>query len=148
MPRLLLFSVCSRVIQDSEDDNLTLVSLIEGIAGYYRPGEPQPTEMSIQTRWSAVSVWLGQPEDEGKQFEQRVVVISPTGEQMGAASATFQMNYRTGRVSVNGRSFPTSGEGEHIVRLSFREAKTTEWQILSEYPILVVYEERDTGIFD
>lgn len=149
MPRLLLFSVCSRVIQDSEDADLTLVSIIEGLAGYYPPGEPKPTEMSIQVRWSAVSIWLRLPGDEGKLFEQSVTVISPNGEEMGGAATNVQMNYRTGRVSVNGRAFPTQGEGEHIVRLSFREAiEGAEWQTLAEYPILVIYQERDVGVFE
>lgn len=149
MPRLLLFSICSRVIQDSEDANLTLVSLVEYITGYYRPGEPKPAEMSVQVRWSAVSVWLRLPEDEGKLFEQSVTVLSPTGEQLGGAASNLQMNHRTGRVSVNGRAFPTRGEGEHIVNLSLREAKEgAEWQTVAEYPILVIYEEHETGAFD
>ncbi len=146
MPRLLLFAVCSRVIEDNADGNLTLVSLLEGLAGYYPPGQNKPTEMSVDVRWSAVAVWWRLPEDDGKSFEQSVVVISPDGEEMGGASHSFQMKLRSGRISVNGRSFPTKGEGEHMVRLSLRELKEdAEWKVVTEYPIFVVYQERDVA---
>ena len=146
MPRLMLFAVCSRVIEDDSEGDLTLVSLLEGIAGYCPLGQSQPTEMSIGVRWSAVAVWWKSPEDEGRDFEQSVVVVSPEGEQMGGSSHLFQMNSRSVRVSVNGRSFPTRGEGDHMVKLSFREAtEDAEWKMVTEYPIFVSYQERDVA---
>lgn len=146
MPRLMLFAVCSRVIEDNSDGDLTLVSLLEAVAGYYPPGQSKPTEMSVGIRWSAVAVWWKLPEDEGRSFEQSVIVMSPDGEEMGGISHSFQMKLRSGRISVNGRSFPTRGEGEHMVRLSLREAKEdAKWETITEYPIFVVYQERDVA---
>lgn len=140
MPRLILFAACSQVIQDIQDRSLSLISLLNGVRTN-TPADPEtPGGIKVQTPWAAVAVWLRVPEDEGKTFEQLVEIVPPDSEPVGGAHHQFQIQTRTHNIGVNGDSFPTKGEGEHMVRLSFREANG-EWQVVAEYPIYVAYTE-------
>ncbi len=140
MPRLLLFAPCIKSIVDKDEGNISLIAVIESVRAQIPPSEPIPSRAVAPIQWSAVSSWLGLPEDAGKRFEQRVQLITP--DQMEAISAVvpFEMTMRTHHVMTSINAFPVSQTGELILRLQIHEVgESHEWETVAEYPILVVH---------
>ena len=84
MPRLLMFAPCQKAIIDQQDQSISMISILTGIKAQPLPDDqnratPVPPNAAAPFKWAAVSVWLRQPDDGDRTFEQRFAVHLPNG---------------------------------------------------------------------
>lgn len=138
MPKLLLFAPCEKVIVDDLSKGISLISLLEQVEG--RVIKVAEEKVMAALPWTAFTMWLKTPEDEGKTYEPRAFVLQPDGTEIMAATAEFQLSQRSHRVINSFFGFPINQPGEHTVRLALRERGGNEmWVTMADYPILVIH---------
>ena len=147
MPKLLLFAPCHRAILDKADNSLSLVSVIHGLVVSPLPGtvdEPVPPNTVMPLNWSVGTVWLRNPDDGDKTFEQRVTVFTAASTKMETNGMPFQMTHRTHHLVMTANAFPLGGPGEYRLVLLLREVRPDgKWLEVAEYPIEIQYEQHE-----
>ena len=96
MPRLLLFAPCERVIINTEDNNVTLMTVLSeiGVSWPSSAMDKLRDTPRLLTRWQVIASWLREPGDEGREFEQICELVMPDGSKAGEpARATFTMKF-------------------------------------------------------
>ena len=148
MPRLLFFVPAEKALIERDDSSLSLISVIGGITVNVTPdGKDLPEDAGIPFRWAVAAMWLRQPDDEDKAFEQRVDVVSPSNKVTGGAVSAFTMSRRTHYNVVRGEGFPVAQPGQYHLRLSLRETgKDAEWEVVSEYPLEIIHNPSDENL--
>jgi hypothetical protein len=142
MPRLLLFGACQKVIVDRDESLISMIAILSGFKVQVPKDEEIPPDALIAVPWGIVTIWLRKPEDEGKNYEQRIEVILPSGQVHGGIVQSFSMTLRTHQVTTKGESFPMGSPGEYLFRLSLRDVgEENEWQIVSDYPVEIQHVE-------
>lgn len=145
MPKLLLLAACQKAILDQAENTLSIISLIETLT-VDSPRDQEGREVVAVLPISVVSLWLREPEDEGKSFEGSLQILSPDGRQIGGGTTPFRMSHRGHRLIATLDSFPVRQEGEYRIVQRIREAgDKEEWQSVGEYPILVQHREKPTA---
>jgi hypothetical protein len=142
MPHLLLFAPCQKAILDKGDNSLSIIGVMHGLVANLSAIDPKPLPANAVAPlvWSAASIWLRTPEDEGKAFEQKVDVIDPNGSRFDSNNASlFKMTHRTHHITINGAGFPIAVAGEYKVVLSLREVGQEEWRKIIEYPVEITH---------
>jgi hypothetical protein len=139
MPRLLLFAACEKVIIDQQTNVLSLMSLLQDINVQIPPGAPlPPSNAIIPMQWTTVSIFLPESEDSGKQFEQRVTLVSSSNVQLlQSPAAPFALTGPHRIISqVNG--MPIGNAGLLTLKCHLREQGANVWQEIGDgYPINV-----------
>jgi hypothetical protein len=141
MPRLLIFVPCDRVIIDVKHKQASLIEVLEAIGVSLT--ENLPEDALAPLKWSIFTLWRSDKKEEGKVFEQRIEIVSPSGKVTGDHVTPFELqegklNHKV-RFDVNG--FRIGEAGDWIVRLSLREVDSgNKWQHLADYPINVKHE--------
>lgn len=135
MPRLLVFVPAEKVLIDSEDNTIGLVGILGGLN--VPAPEPLPEDAGAPVRWNVLALWKRQPEDEGRQYEQRVQLVSPSGRVLVEGLQTFQMVTSSQRNRLRIDGFPVAEEGEHTLALSLRDAGEETWRDIADYPLAV-----------
>jgi hypothetical protein len=135
MPRLLLFLPCERAIIDRSDNTVSLISVMQQLNADVLTGMPKNAKAT--QRWNAVAVWMTQPGDEGKRFQQRVTLTNPDGKLMLQALTEFEMtkhfHHTIGRVG----NFPIGVPGVYELGLDIRELGQEQWTPVSAFPVLL-----------
>lgn len=91
----------------------------------------------VPIRWCAFSLWRKVPEDEGKDFEQRIDLVSPQGKLVVSATPlNFAMTHNFHRLTTHFSGFPVGDAGDYMVNLMFGE-KGKELSQKASYPISV-----------
>jgi hypothetical protein len=140
MPRQILFAVAENIIVSAEDHAASLINLITGltiqVAGPLP--EPLPEPITIPVKMTVCVVWLREPEDEDKLFEQRVEIVLPEGQALGESLVRFGIPDRSHVNTVKFLSFPVSTPGVYQVRLSLRETNGGDnWRFIADYPMQI-----------
>ncbi len=100
-----------------------------------------PEEEAVPIPWHLIAQWRRLPEDEEKQFEQRIQLILPNGKITHESSNTFNLQSNSYRHVLRFTGMPVGLPGNLLLRLSVREANTTQrWKNVTEYPLEVHYE--------
>ena len=76
MPRLLIFAVCEKVIID-DAGMASLIGLFSRIS-IAVPKEGIPPNAVAPKEWAAFTSWTWDSEDEGKEFDQLLQVLTPS----------------------------------------------------------------------
>lgn len=139
MPRLLLFGICQKAIVDRSDETVSLIALIPGITVQLDSKGAIPDYIAMF--WGGAAIWLRIPEDDGKTYEQRVTIVSPSGKEVGGTSYTFSLLNRTQQNIISGNQFPSAEAGEYDIQLWLREVgEENEWQRITSYPIEIQHQ--------
>jgi len=163
MPRLLLFAVGERVIIERDTNFVSIVNVIHGLritreraaqiaatasaTGAAGPADGDPGVLVApvaEFNWGAVSLWRREPGDEGRDFEQRLDILGPNGENFGGPVTPFDLEKGVHSIPINGKVFPFVRDGTYTIRVSVRGAKTEgeeagEWSLAAEYPFDITF---------
>ena len=137
MPRLVYFIACEKVLVGEEDKSPSLITLFDQVIVPVPP--PEATGVQAGMRWSLVSYWLKLPEDEGKQYEQRTLLLSPDGEERGEVTLKFELTGSRHRNTIRVFGFPVTTAGNYLAKLSIREVGSQDWVEVTDYPISVIH---------
>lgn len=137
MPKLLMFLPCERAII-SQDNFLSLISVMESITTQVPVGTTVPENAVAPLQWSVATLWQHQPEDNGRQYEQRVQLVLPNGNQVAEVALPFEMAAPLVRNVATIRGFPISQPGDCSLVLSLRRAGG-EWEEIAAFPLTVVH---------
>jgi hypothetical protein len=144
MPRFLAFLPCERVVVASDDQSISLFSIVQGITATQLAAassdEPHPSEDSPATlpiRWSIFVLWQRLAEDEGVTYESRVQLLSPSGNPLVEHTSELALLKNRHRYTMKAFGFPYVGKGQYLLRLSLRtlSPSTGEFNTIAEYPI-------------
>lgn len=138
MPHLLLFAPCQKAIIDKSDGSISMIGLVQGFTAQQETDEPIPANAVVPVPWSAVIVWQKEASDEGRVFEQKLVIVAPEGGlQPDPIVVSFKMENRIHQLTLNGSAFPMGVRGEYKLSLSLRDVGNDDWQHLKDYPLII-----------
>ncbi|MFN8483794.1 MAG: hypothetical protein U0768_12210 [Anaerolineae bacterium] len=141
MPKLVLFAPCDKAIVDQETNSLSLIAILENIRVPIVDGITVPADTSAPLTWACVSMWQRIEGDANKEFEQRICLLLPDGQEAIESITSFQMTdlYMRSVLRVNG--FPVGQEGEHTLRLAVRETGAEPvWRTVADFVLNVIHE--------
>jgi hypothetical protein len=143
MPQLLLFLPCEKAIVNEQDNNLSVIEILDTV-NVTVPGDFEvPQDAVAPLQWAIVTVWQITPEDSEKQYEQRTCVIHPDGRETLVAIGSIAVLQGKQRTIVMVTNYPVGQEGEYAVSLSLREASDgSNWREISRYPVTVTYKKQ------
>ncbi len=138
MPRLLVFVPCLKSIFDQDDDSISLISLLQRITVTRPPGGIPPDAVTAH-EWSLFALWLREPEDEGKEFQEAYEILRPDGTPfLQVPTRPFTMTTQSYRSGGNVHGFPVGQEGEYSLRLGMKEISgKAGFSVYASYPIYV-----------
>ena len=140
MPKLIIFAACEKVIVDSTDNTISLMTLLGDIQVWVIPGTPVPKGTEAPMHWAAFALWQRDSDDEGKTYQSRCALISASGDLLVESVApAFEMT-RVGHNNTHKfSSFPVWESGKCWLKLWLREAEGTQWAEVASYPIGVIH---------
>jgi hypothetical protein len=139
MPDLLVFAACRRVIIDEQDHSASLIGLLDAIKVTVPRDQEIPGDAVIPFEWAVYSWWRVRPDDDGKLFEQRVVLVSPDNTEKLNMVQDIDATAEKYRVSLTISGFHVSVSGIYWVKLSIRQ-KDQDWAEVAQYAIKLVHE--------
>ena len=140
MPRLLFFVVCQKSIIDRDSGELTMIGTVNGVRFLVPESTPIPPDAVIAYSWAAICSWLRLPEDEGKTFDQRLEIRSPSGHLKGFSEIPLVLTTKTYNTNSVSQTFPGGEAGEYSLVLLLRESGSSEWKEIATYPLDVIHE--------
>jgi len=137
LPKVLLFAPCERVLVNDLDNNISLITVLQEISISITSPEKLPDESNVVTRWEILAVWIREPSDDGKRFEQVCTMSMPDGRNLTPFRVVFSMEKRAHRQVVTLRGFPVSKvPGECVLKLWLREdVEDAPLQQVAEFPL-------------
>lgn len=152
MPQLLVFAPCEKVIVSREENNPTLIDLLQQIgAEFQRAESTSPPGGATQTlilplRWSIFVLWrLAAGETSGKTFTQNVKILAPDGRLLFNHSANFTIEKVAHRMILNMQNIPipTNSSGTWTLQLFVHETgEAPPVAPIATYPIDVTIVEK------
>ncbi len=143
MPKLLFFGICQKVLEDSQERLISMINLMSGFRLGVRAKEPVPPAASVPMAWAAVCSWLRASEDEGKTFQPKTEIVSPSGEiKISSEGQPFAMKEGALHTWVVGQGFPVAEQGIYSIKLFLREVGTEAWEEVSSFPFDVMHIEQ------
>jgi hypothetical protein len=145
MPKLLAFMPCEKVIIAQDDNNPTLVAMLTemGIT-VDRPAGSASLPSLLPSPWSVFTVWNRIEGDDANDFEQRITLISPSGQQVMDARSEFHMEKYTHRIVGKVGALPTTENGVWTIGLFLRSRLTgadawPDWssEPMASYPLAI-----------
>lgn len=142
MLKLLVFAPCEKVIVSQDENNSSLIVILETVNITLPVGAEVPENALIPFRWTIYALWRFEPEAAGvgSQFEQRCVLLSVDGQSHfeNVLPFTIPADSRNHRTTIQLPGFPVLSAGDAILRLSVREAhEGIEWRDVADFPIRV-----------
>jgi hypothetical protein len=142
MPKLVLYAPCERVILGQGDNSASLIIVLQQMQfhGTLKQGEQVNKGMAAFVHFAVFSQWHKTPGDEGKIFEQRVILVK-AGEPIALEFvAEFEMKDRLHRLIANVQVMPMMNQGEYNLQTFVRQKGSRDWgDVVAEYPIEVVH---------
>ena len=140
MPKNLIFAPCERVILGQGDNSASLIVVIQQMQFQVPKDVEIPKEAGAFVRFAIFSQWLRTPEDEGKVYEQRIVLSIGNEKPVLEAVMEFRMTERLHRLVGNIPVLPLMQPGEYSLKLFLREKGTQAWgKVIADYPIDVAH---------
>lgn len=116
---------------------MSLVSILEEMTAEIPSGETVDRKAQAPRRWSIAAMWLAEPDDHGKRFQQRITLTNPDGVPVVQAQTEFEMSTRIHRTVGRIKQFPVGVSGEYSLRMEIRELGQEPWREVGLYPVLV-----------
>ena len=96
--------------------------------------------------WWVYTTWRAEPGDNGKTFEQRLLLFNPGGQLiMETAPHTFSFETRMVHVTTKFSNFPISHEGECPLKVEIREVGEQAWISKASYPFNITHAPAPAG---
>ncbi len=140
MPTLLVFAPCEKVIVSQEDNTPSLISFLNTLQVSIPATQEVniPSDVSFPMRWSIFALWRRVNGDEGKLFQQRTVLITPSGQETVKTDIEFRMAADVQHNTISIFGFPVTSVGQCSLKLLLREAgQEGQWSEIAEYPIRI-----------
>ena len=146
MPRLQFFIPCDRVLVNKEDQDLSIIGVLDGLSIEIEdPKLPDNGKtLSLPHNWTTIAQWRRVSGDEKTAFQQRVQIVLPNGKLSGQSlSSTIFLTAPIAVLASRGTALPFIGSGTYLFRLSYRlgvykeQEKEKGWKTASEYPISI-----------
>lgn len=143
MPKLLIFTPCQHVLEDSITKDMSLITMVEGLTINLLPNSPDPPPGStIPWAWCIFAKWARESSDTGKTFQQRVLLNAPDGTLIMELSPkefsfTDDVNNRMFNVIMRFNNFPVAVQGICPLTLEYREAETERWSQVASFPLAI-----------
>lgn len=136
MPSPLVFVACEKVILD-DDKNPSLISVLQQVNLAVPTADKIPDNAAAPLRWCLFTLWLQQPGDEGRRFQQVCEATLPDGRTSVVARTEFEVSHRTHQIKLEIFGFPIPKvAGECVFRLYLAEEGRERREVAS-YPISV-----------
>jgi hypothetical protein len=138
MPRLLAFLPCEKVIINQGDNTVTLVSLMQGIAGNASDRDaPYDRELMGRLTWNIFTMWLQEPEHDEREYQQRVTLIDPLGRIRIEAISSFRFEKPIHRVAGVVEVVPVWPSGRYSMNLQLKlKDDAADWgEYVASYPL-------------
>lgn len=136
MPQLLLFAPCEKMLMDSEG-NPSMIVILTDINLEIAENAVFPKDALGPKEWDIAALYRPFPEDEGKQFTQRIKIVSPDGSYTSITSDmkfTLGKNRHQAKLHLNAMPVGMSGVYEILLWLIPSE-KSDEGEPIARYPI-------------
>lgn len=137
MPKLLFFVPCERVIVDDIGKQVSMISVVESLT--VSPVENFPEDAAIPLQWMTLAFWRREAGEENRDFEERVQIVSPSGEAYAEDAVTFKMHMLNHRVRHSFFGIRVGRDGDTLIKLSVRSVGSEEWQEVAAFPIHVIH---------
>ncbi len=136
MPKLLLFSPCEKIII-ADDHTVSLITIFEKIQIQLPMSEDEklPENALIPLKWFVYSLWLKEPGDEGKTFEQFVDISFPGERSIKSEIIEFRITKERHRNVILMPTFPVTPPGLASIKLNLREHGQQDWILRGDYPL-------------
>jgi|SRR6185369_9944508 len=144
MPIALVFVACEKIVIAKDDNNPTLIALLSQFGGEVQLEQaPTASPFPVPMRWQIFTMWEKEPADEGKEFEQTVRFLSPSGRnyfvKQGEADTplAFTLKGQTHRVNATISVLPIGENGKWRLDLFLREKGQPDWpsEPVRSYPL-------------
>jgi len=149
MPSLLTFGVCRNAIVDSENNAVSLISLVNNLTLLVQVDQVIAPDMNSPIEWAVVTAWLRHEEDIGKAFVQRHLLITPDGNTVEHLAAQFNFDATTEAkiktAVTKAVGFPIGQVGEVKLRVELQEVGSERWTAFADYPIQVTHQVQEGG---
>lgn len=153
MPQLLFMVPCEKVAVCEADNSVSLLSIVQGFDVYLpsqdaqvntTPPEPPPApgsvvRIQVPVNWAIFTLWRMQDGDEGKKFEEKCELFTPSGRMALTTTIEFQQVRPFHRVTAKVQGFPMDEAGQHTIKLFVREKGKAEFIEAATYPIWVTH---------
>src|SRR2546421_13020416 len=112
MPKLLAFLPCETVII-ADNNTTSLITVLEQLTVAHPANAELPHNAQIPKTWHVYCLWQRLPEDEGKKYEQRFLLLTPNNEETfpGVLPIEFPPGIPNFRNIYNIMGFPLVGAG-------------------------------------
>ena len=137
MPKLIYFLACERVLVNEESPTPSLISIFDRVSAPTPPKDVSNPQAGMP--WVLISNWKKLPEDEGKVYEQRTLLMNPEGISSLETIIQFTIPSPTHRNTVRIFGFPLTPVGEYHAQLFIRDVGTVDWKQVGEYSIDLNY---------
>jgi hypothetical protein len=140
MPKLALFLACEKVIID-QNNNPSLITLLTDLTVNIRPGTTVEENAMFPMTWTVFSIWdQDNSADQGKTFEQRCVLTSPSGVDL-ITTPIWAFEFKTQRQRVINpiNQMPVGPPGEYTVTTALREKGSTDWKEMGSLTLKIVH---------
>ncbi len=145
MPHLQFFIPCDKVIINKEDDDLSIIGVLDGLLVESQDNQPVSDEKPVRLprSWYTVAQWHKEVGDEEVAFQQRVQIVLPNGKLSGrSVSSRHYLHDQKAIFATKGTAIPFIGSGTYRFRLSFRvgdyEEEEIGWKIAAEYLFTII----------
>jgi hypothetical protein len=143
MPQLLVFVPCEKVIISKDENNPTLIAVMQQVGAEFeliettsKPTSDKEQSILLPMRWSIFTMWRAVAGDADKTFTQVIKVLSPDGKARLTHSGDFTLEKTTHRITLNIQSIPAAGSGTWMLQLFIHETgKPAPTVPIATYPL-------------
>lgn len=140
MPKLLVFVPCRAVLYD-DSKNISPISIFTEVR-IPRSVEGIPAEAHAAMQWHVLTIWGRLPEDEGRRYEEDVMLIGPDGTMTSHTKIQFCMEQPLQRNTSNVFGFPIGQTGPYELVLKLKDLGTPEVFLQEHsFPMRVIHGE-------
>jgi hypothetical protein len=138
MPKLLFLLPCRTFANDGETGSLTIAEVIDQVTVNIPAGGNIQSEGVVSAPWAVVNLWQREASDVGKQFEQRITLVAPSGKPLMNGNNPFELQALKHRMTLRVNGFPVAGPGTYLLKIECRTLPGGDWEAKGEYPVEVV----------
>jgi hypothetical protein len=118
-----------------------MISVLQGL--WIAGGDKIPTALQAAVGWDVVTLWFRSPEDEGRTFEQDVMLFAPDGTMSSHTKLQFSMTLPFHRTVSHVFGFPVGQAGQYSLELKLKDMKDEATFIQHHtYPLLLSHREK------
>lgn len=129
--------VCSRSVIDRDSNNVTLQNVLEQVT-ITKELEAEQAAV-IPMRFEVVTLWARSDFDKPAEGEQRLTLISPSGESLLTGKGKIDLSeFRRYRYRARFDGFPTKGVGRYIFRVECRVNDRAAWHRAADIPFEIL----------